>query len=78
MAGVFVTSIYMSIVKDNIFLLLVGFFSFYLASTGYRILYLKKLGLQPIAPQAVDYLIGLLVLWPGFACCLCRVFIPAP
>jgi hypothetical protein len=58
MAGVFVTSIYMSIAKDNIFLLLVGFFSFYLASTGYRILYLKKLGLQPIAPQAVDYLIG--------------------
>ncbi len=59
MAGVFVTSIYMSIAKDNIFLLLIGFFSFYLVSTGYRILYLKKLAVQPIAPRAIDYLIGL-------------------
>lgn len=59
MLGVFVSSIYMSIVKDNVFLLLVGFFSLYLVSTGYRILYLKKLGLQPIAPKAIDWLIGL-------------------
>ncbi|MEO5682416.1 MAG: hypothetical protein ABIQ88_07220 [Chitinophagaceae bacterium] len=58
MAGVFVTSLYMSIVKDNVFLLLIGFFSFYLASTGYRILYLKKLGVQKIRPKAIDYLIG--------------------
>jgi uncharacterized membrane protein len=70
MAGVFVTSLYMSIAKDNLFLLLVGFFSFYLASTGYRILYLKKLAVQPIAPKAVDYLIGL----TGMVSGLCMVF----
>ena len=58
MAAIFVSSLYMSIVKSNLYLLLIGFFSFYLACTGYRILRLKKLALQPIAPAALDYLIG--------------------
>lgn len=58
MTAIFVSSLYMSIVKSNLYLLLIGFFSFYLACTGYRILRLKKLALQPIAPAAVDYLIG--------------------
>jgi uncharacterized membrane protein len=67
MAGVFVSSLYMSIVKNSIFLLLIGFFSFYLASTGYRILFLKKLATQKIKPQAVDYLIGLVGILGGLA-----------
>jgi uncharacterized membrane protein len=41
MAGIFITSLYMSLVKGNWFLLCVGFFSFYLAASGYRVLYFK-------------------------------------
>ena len=41
MALIFVSSIYMSVVKQNWFLFFIGFFSFYLAATGYRILALK-------------------------------------
>jgi uncharacterized membrane protein len=58
MAGVFTSSLYMSIAKNNWFLLLIGFFSFYLAATGYRILFLKKLGVVKIAPKAIDYFIA--------------------
>jgi uncharacterized membrane protein len=41
MAGVFITSVYMSLVKSNWFLLCVGFFSFYLTSSGYLVLQAK-------------------------------------
>jgi uncharacterized membrane protein len=41
MAGVFITSVYMSLVKSNWFLLCVGFFSFYLTSSGYLVLKAK-------------------------------------
>ena len=41
MAGVFVTSIYMSLVKTNWFLLCVGIFSFYLTCSGYLVLKAK-------------------------------------
>jgi uncharacterized membrane protein len=67
MVGVFVSSIYMSIVKDNLFLLLVGFFSIYLAATGYRILSLKKLHLKTIKPALVDWTIGIVGLLSGAA-----------
>lgn len=46
MTGVFVTSIYVSLVKSNIFLLLVGFFSFYLVHTGVRYRYVAKTGIK--------------------------------
>jgi uncharacterized membrane protein len=36
MTIVFITSIYVSLLKDNIFLLLVGFFSYYLVYTGIK------------------------------------------
>jgi hypothetical protein len=65
LAGVFVTSVYMSIAKNNIFLLMVGFFSFYTAATGYRILFLKKLNIQKLTPKFVDYLIGITGLLAG-------------
>lgn len=41
MAGVFISSVYMSLVKNNWFLLCVGFFSFYLTSSGYLVLKAK-------------------------------------
>lgn len=58
MTGVFVTSLYMSMVKSNWFLLCVGFFSFYLAASGYRVLNFKtsEAYKRPIA--AVDHLLG--------------------
>jgi hypothetical protein len=56
MSGVFVTAVVLSLAKNNIFLLLVGFFSYYLTVRGYRILYLKNL---PAGQKAtgVDWLI---------------------
>ncbi|MFM7485496.1 MAG: DUF2306 domain-containing protein [Cytophagales bacterium] len=42
MAGVFVSSVYMSLFKSNWFLLCVGFFSFYLTSSGYMALKVKS------------------------------------
>lgn len=41
MAGVFVTSVYMSLAKSNWFLFCVGFFSFYLTCSGYLVLKAK-------------------------------------
>ena len=66
MLGIFVSSIYMSIVTNNFFLLLIGFFSFYLAATGYRILFLKKLATTSIQPNWVDYILGAAGLLAGF------------
>ena len=58
MALIFVSSIYMSVVKQNWFLFFIGFFSFYLAATGYRILALKKLGHEKLKPALVDYVLS--------------------
>lgn len=43
MSAVFVTAVVLSVARDSIFLLLVGFFSYYLTVRGYRVLYLKNL-----------------------------------
>ena len=45
MTGIFITSVYVSLVKSNIFLLLVGFFSFYLVHSGVRYRYVAKTGI---------------------------------
>jgi uncharacterized membrane protein len=58
MAIVFITSIYMSLVKEKWFLFVTGFFSFYMAVSGYRSLYVKKLHLGQ-RPVLVDWLIGI-------------------
>ena len=65
MAGVFATSLYMSLAKANWFLLCVGFFSFYLSASGYRMLHFKTVMAwkQPIAP--VDHILGI----GGLAAC---------
>jgi hypothetical protein len=42
MTGVFVSAVLLSILRPNLFLFMVGFFSYYLACSGYRILYLKS------------------------------------
>lgn len=44
MTGVFITAVVLGILKENWFLFMVGFFSYYLVVRGYRILYLKQLG----------------------------------
>lgn len=57
MTGVFVTATFIAIAKSLAFLFMVGFFSYYLACSGYRILYLKKLHLKQ-APKAMDWAIS--------------------
>lgn len=42
MLGVFLTSIWVSVLKANIFLLLIGFFSFYLVHSGIRLNQFRK------------------------------------
>jgi hypothetical protein len=75
MAGIFVTSVYMSIAHNNLFLLLVGFFSFYLAATGYRILYLKTLHLKKLQPKLLDYVIAGTGLLAGIALLILSVLL---
>jgi uncharacterized membrane protein len=57
MTGVFITSIYMSLAHNKPFLFMVGFFSYYLVVRGYRILYLKKIGVGENA-KPVDWLVA--------------------
>lgn len=57
MTGVFISATILSFIKSNAFLLMVGFFSYYLACSGYRILHLKKLHLKQ-RPAALDWFIG--------------------
>jgi uncharacterized membrane protein len=56
MSAVFVSAVILSIARNNVFLLLVGFFSYYLTVRGYRILYLKNLPAGQ-KPTVVDWLI---------------------
>jgi uncharacterized membrane protein len=44
MTGVFITAVAVSILKDRVFLFMIGFFSYYFVVRGYRQLYLKGLG----------------------------------
>ncbi len=72
MTVVFVGALILSIMKGNDFLLMVGFFSYYLTVRGYRILSLKQLGKQK--PLLLDWLItvvsGLFIIsligWGGY------------
>jgi len=56
MTCVFISAVVLSLAKDNIFLFLVGFFSYYLTVRGYRILYLKNLPNGQKA-TAIDWII---------------------
>ena len=55
MTAVFVGALVLAIMKGNDFLLMVGFFSYYLTVRGYRILSLKQLGKQK--PLLLDWFI---------------------
>jgi uncharacterized membrane protein len=57
MFGVLVTSCCLSIIRPNIFLFLIGIFSFYLAFTGYRILHIGK-ATMALKATAVDWLVS--------------------
>jgi len=67
MVMIFLSSLYMSIVKNNIFLLLIGFFSIYLASTGYRILWHKKITPNKTKISPLDYLLCFTGMLAGIA-----------
>src|ERR1044072_7494434 len=66
MTGVFITATFIAIVKNIPFLLMVGFFSYYLACSGYRVLYLKKLHLQQ-QPVVLDWVINITGIAAGLA-----------
>ena len=53
------SAFYMAIAKPNPFLLMIGVFSYQLVAMGYRAVYLKKLHVKPIAPNWLDWTIGL-------------------
>lgn len=57
MTGVFITAVFISIVKSLAFLFMVGFFSYYLACSGYRILHVKKYEGKQI-PTRLDWAIS--------------------
>lgn len=70
MVVVAVTALGMSLMKDNVFLAMVGIFSFYLAASGYRALYRRHLqSIKDVRP--VDWL---LVGGSGLFCVLLLAF----
>jgi len=66
MTGVFISATIISIAKSLPFLFMVGFFSYYLACSGYRILFLKKLHMKQ-KPKALDWTISLTGIIAGVA-----------
>ena len=66
MMFIVVSSIYMSIVKANEFLLMIGLFTFYLTATGVRALKLKKLHLGQKA-MMIDWAILVITAISGLA-----------
>ncbi|WP_207510284.1 hypothetical protein [Longitalea luteola] len=66
MTGVFITATCISIARNIPFLFMVGFFSYYLACSGYRALYLKKLHLQQ-QPAVLDWIISVTGIVAGIA-----------
>ncbi|RYY24231.1 MAG: hypothetical protein EOO04_13335 [Chitinophagaceae bacterium] len=66
MTGVFLTTIFIAWFKNLPFLFMVGFFSYYLACSGYRALKLKKLHAgQPAAP--IDWTVSIIGIVSGAA-----------
>jgi hypothetical protein len=53
---VFLTSVYLGLARMNLFLICVGFFTFYMCVTAYRSLKLKKLPVQQ-KPHKIDWMI---------------------
>ena len=59
MTGVFITAVFVSIMHEHPFLLMVGFFSYHMICTGYRALYLKNQHLDQKA-EWIDWLISVI------------------
>jgi len=57
MTGVFITAVYVAAIRQNVFLLMVGFFSYHMICSGYRALYLKKLHREQ-KPSLTDWFIA--------------------
>lgn len=57
MTGVFITAVFVSIMHNIPFLLMVGFFSYHMVCSGYRALSLKKLHLTQ-KPKVIDWAIA--------------------
>lgn len=66
MSFVFITSIWIAFSKELPFLFMVGFFSYYLAASGYRILFLKKLHMQQ-RPKLLDWTVAIVGTLAGIA-----------
>lgn len=66
MSFVFATATAIALIKGLSFLLMVGFFSYYLACSGYRSLYLKKLHMGQ-KPVALDWIISIIGVVAGAA-----------
>lgn len=67
MLFIFITSTIMCFLKTNIFLFLVGFFSFFLACTGYRVLQLKSIYNNNLKPQFIDFAIAITGILAGIS-----------
>lgn len=69
MSIIFVSAVMMSLVKMNLFLLCIAFFSYYAALTAYRSLQLKKLHIGQ-KPEKIDWLIEFFfgLMHVGFVC----------
>ncbi len=66
MTGVFISATIISLIKGLAFLFMVGFFSYYLACSGYRSLSLKKLHLKQ-KPAGLDWFISVVGVLSGIA-----------
>lgn len=66
MTVLFMTASVLAIAKNLAFLFMVGFFSYYLACSGYRILHLKKLHLNQ-KPKPLDWLVSIIGLLAGLS-----------
>jgi uncharacterized membrane protein len=66
MSFVFLTATAIALIKGLSFLLMVGFFSYYLACSGYRSLHLKKLHLGE-RPASLDWIISIIGVIAGAA-----------
>lgn len=61
MLGVFISSVVLCLMRQNWFLLCIGFFSFYMAAAGYRVLAYKQVKRYAEGPALWDNLLG----WGG-------------
>lgn len=63
MTGVFITAVAVSVLKDRVFLFMIGFFSYYFVVRGYRQLYLKGLGRSQKAATLDWFITGVALLF---------------